>query len=105
MDQFPMFFGRELAGELQAICRRPYLVVTMADLWPSFERYFGSGLGAVHFVDSLERRALDEAARRFGDQRAVNGLGGGQAIDVAKYFSWQLGIQLFPVPTALSGSA
>ena len=66
MDQFPLFFGRQLAGELQAICPRPYLVVTMADLWPQFEQHFGAGLGAVHFVASLERRDLDEAAARYG---------------------------------------
>ncbi len=105
MDQFPMFFGRELAGELQVICHRPYLVVTMADLWPRFDRYFSSGLGAVHFVESLERRDLDAAADRYSDQRAVIGLGGGQAIDAAKYFSWRLGIQLFQLPTALSVNA
>jgi glycerol-1-phosphate dehydrogenase [NAD(P)+] len=105
MDQFPLFFGRQLAGELQAICPRPYLVVTMADLWPQFEQHFGAGLGAVHFVASLERRDLDEAAARYGGMRAIIGIGGGQAIDVAKYLSWQLGTQLFQLPTALSVNA
>jgi glycerol-1-phosphate dehydrogenase [NAD(P)+] len=105
MDQFPLFFGRQLAGELQAICRRPYLVVTMADLWPRFEAQFGTGLGAVHLVRSLERRDLDEAAAQYAGINAVVGLGGGQAIDVAKYLSWQLGIQLFQLPTALSVNA
>jgi glycerol-1-phosphate dehydrogenase [NAD(P)+] len=105
MDQFPMFFGRQLAGELQAICRRPYLVVTMEDLWDGFEQYFTSGLGAVHLVRSLERRDLDEAAQRYGGMRSIIGMGGGQAIDVAKYLSWQLGAQLFQLPTALSVNA
>lgn len=107
MDQFPLFFGRQLAGELPAICRRPYLVVTMADLWPRFEPQFGSGPGAVHLVTSLERRDLDDAAAAYRHQgiRCVVGLGGGQAIDVAKYLAWQLGAQLFQLPTALSVNA
>jgi glycerol-1-phosphate dehydrogenase [NAD(P)+] len=105
MDQFPLFFGRQLAGELQAICRRPYLVVTMADLWPQFEHHFSSGLGGVHLVQSLERRELDEAAKEYEAIKTVIGLGGGQAIDVAKYLSWQLGVQLFQLPTALSVNA
>jgi glycerol-1-phosphate dehydrogenase [NAD(P)+] len=105
MDQFPLFFGRQLAGEFDAIARRPYLVVTMDDLWPRFAGDFGSGLGGVHLVRSLERRDLDQAAARHAGVRAVIGVGGGQAIDVAKYLAWQLGAQLFQLPTALSVNA
>jgi glycerol-1-phosphate dehydrogenase [NAD(P)+] len=104
-DQFPAFFGRQLASELDAIARRPYLVVTMDDLWPRFARYFGSGLGGVHLVRSLERADLDRAAEQHAGVRAIVGVGGGQAIDVAKYLSWQLGAQLFQLPTALSVNA
>ena len=34
---FTTVFGRELVGELPNFVHRPYLVVTMADLWPRFE--------------------------------------------------------------------
>ena len=105
VDQFPTFFGRQLASELDAIARRPYLVVTMEDLWPTFEQYFGAGLGAVHLVHSLERADLETTAAEHGGVRAIIGLGGGQAIDVAKYLTWRLGAQLFQLPTALSVNA
>lgn len=105
MDQFPTFFGRQLAGELDAIARRPYLVVTMDDLWPKFESFFGDGMSAVHLVHSLEREDLDAAAARHDGVNTVIGLGGGQAIDVAKYLTWRLGTQLFQLPTALSVNA
>jgi glycerol-1-phosphate dehydrogenase [NAD(P)+] len=105
MDQFPTFFGRQLAAELDTIARQPYLVVTMDDLWPKFEGLFGPGLGDVHLVHSLERADLDEVAGRYAGMNAVIGLGGGQAIDVAKYLTWKLGAQLFQLPTALSVNA
>jgi len=105
MDQFPLFFGRQLVSELDAIARPPYLVVTMEDLWPRFAAQFGSGLGGVHLVRSLERADLDQAVTRYAGMAAVIGVGGGQAIDVAKYFAWRLGIQLFQLPTALSVNA
>jgi len=34
---FTTVFGRGLVAELPAFAHRPYLVVTMADLWPRFE--------------------------------------------------------------------
>jgi len=105
VDQFPMFFGRELASELDVIARRPYLVVTMEDLWPKFQHCFGSGMADVHFVTSLELRDLDALADRHAGINAVIGVGGGQAIDTAKYLTWKLGVQLFQLPTALSVNA
>jgi glycerol-1-phosphate dehydrogenase [NAD(P)+] len=105
MDQFPTFFGRHLAAELDAIARRPYLVVTMEDLWPQFERYFPADHSAVHLVHSLEQADLEQAAREHAGAAAIIGLGGGQAIDVAKYLTWRLGAQLFQFPTALSVNA
>jgi glycerol-1-phosphate dehydrogenase [NAD(P)+] len=105
MDQFPTFFGRQLAGELDAIARPPYLVVSMEDLWPVFAGHFRGGLGGVHLVRSLEAADLDAAAAGYRMMNAVIGVGGGQALDVAKYFSWRLGIDLFQLPTALSVNA
>jgi glycerol dehydrogenase-like iron-containing ADH family enzyme len=37
--------------------------------------------------------------------RTIVGIGGGQAIDVAKYFAWRSGANLFQVPTALTVDA
>lgn len=105
MDEFRRIFGRGLLAELDAVTRRPYVVVTMANLWTGFQNYFGEGLGGVHFVHSLDITKLELALQRYSAMAAVIGLGGGQALDVAKYFSWRLGLQLFQVPTALSVNA
>ena len=102
---FPTVFGRELIGELPNFVHRPYLVVTMADLWPRFEHLFDANLAGVHEVESLEVEPLlaaVDAAPRFG---SVVGLGGGQASDAAKIFAWRRGTPLFQVPTAMTTNA
>ena len=103
--QFPTVFGRELVGELQHFAHRPYLVVTMADLWPTFEQQFGSHLAGVHFADSLEVEELEAEVRRQPAFASVIGLGGGRAMDVAKFFAWTRGTPLFQVPTAMTTNA
>ena len=72
---FTTVFGRGLVDELPNFVHRPYLVVTMADLWPRFEdRLAGPSLAGVHLVETLELSELDRlddapAAGR-GDHRA-----------------------------------
>lgn len=104
-SQFTTVFGRGLVEELPAIVPRPFVVVTMADLWPRFEAAFGGGPAAVHLVDSLEVAELERVGAELPACRAVVGLGGGQAIDVAKFFAWRLGLKLFQVPTAMTVNA
>jgi glycerol-1-phosphate dehydrogenase [NAD(P)+] len=103
--QFQTVFGRELVGELKNFAHRPYLVVTMEDLWPGFEHHFGPDLAGVHFADSLELGELETEAGRQPRFASVIGLGGGRAMDVAKFFAWTRGTPLFQVPTAMTTNA
>lgn len=104
-DGFRTVVGRALVAELPRFAHRPYLVVTMADLWPMFHDELQDGLGGVHLVDSLETSALDQALERLPTCHSVIGLGGGQAVDVAKYIAWRRRLPLFQVPTALTVNA
>ena len=105
-DQFTTIFGRGLVGELPAILPWPYLVVTMADLWPRFEPELrGPRLAGVHLVETLDVDALERELEQLPDCRAVVGLGGGQAVDVAKFIAWRRGLRLFQVPTAMTVNA
>lgn len=102
---FPTVFGRNLVGELRDFVRPPFLVVTMEDLWPMFEHHFEGADCRKLLVRSMEVEDLDRDVAANGDVAAVVGIGGGQALDAAKWFAWKLGIQLFQVPTALSMNA
>ena len=90
---FLTVFGRGLVGELPNFVHAPYLVVTMADLWPLFEASLsGPSLAGVHLVDTIELEqldhALDEAAavgerdrprRRSGESTSPSSSPGGVA--------------------------
>ncbi len=103
--QFTTIFGRNLVGEVPNFAHRPYLVVTMEDLWPKFEHFFDSGLAGVYCVQTLDVEELYRAAENLPSCRSVIGLGGGQALDVAKFFAWTRGLPLFQVPTAMTVNA
>ncbi len=103
--EFTTVFGRGLVAELVNFVPRPYLVVTMDDLWPRFEGYFDDGLAGIHLVRTLDLDELTREVKALPPCRAVIGLGGGQAIDVAKFFAWTLGLPIFQVPTAMTVNA
>jgi glycerol dehydrogenase-like iron-containing ADH family enzyme len=111
---FPTIYGRNLVGELRHFVHRPYLVVTMEDLWPTFAPAFDEArpcgpMTGVHFVRTLEERELESGLGQLLAGRpspsSVIGLGGGQALDVAKYVAWTRRLPLFQVPTALTVDA
>src|SRR4051794_13022085 len=102
---FNVVYGRALVAELPQILNRPYTVVTMADLWPRFEPALRAGLGALHLVASLEVEDLERLVRELPPTETVVGLGGGMAVDVAKYLAWRRRLPLFQIPTSMSVNA
>ncbi len=104
-DLFNTVYGRGLVPELKSYVHRPYLVVTMADLWPRFRDSFDDNVAGPLLVDTLERDDLDRIVRALPHFEAVIGLGGGQALDVAKYVAWAHRKPLFQVPTMMSVNA
>lgn len=104
IETFPTVFGRNLIGELRNFVPRPYLVVTMADLEPIFGPELGPD-AQVYRVRSMEQERLEADLRQTEDVAAIVGLGGGQALDAAKFFAWRRRLPLFQVPTSLSVDA
>jgi glycerol dehydrogenase-like iron-containing ADH family enzyme len=102
---FNAVLGRGLLGELRHFVHRPFLVVTMEDLWPRFAEAFAGAECHVHFVASMDQAALETMLATLPAVEAVVGLGGGMAIDTAKYIAWRRRLPLFQVPTALSVDA
>jgi glycerol-1-phosphate dehydrogenase [NAD(P)+] len=104
-EQFQTVYGRGLVPELKTFVHRPYLVVTMDDLWPRFADDFDEHNVGPYLVTDLERASLERIVAGLPACESVIGLGGGQALDVAKYVAWKRRIPLFQVPTALSVNA
>lgn len=101
---FPTVFGRGLLAEVPAFVAPPYVVVTMEDLWPRLKVQLPEDT-PVYFVRSMEREDLEAALETLDGYASFVGLGGGQAIDAAKYFSWRLNRRLHQFPTSLSVDA
>ena len=105
-DGFPTVYGRNLLPELPNFVHRPYLVVTMADLWPLFRPSLdGPGLAGAHLVTTLDVDELEAMLDGLPAASSVVGLGGGQAVDVAKFIAWRRYLPLFQVPTAMTVNA
>lgn len=101
---FTTVFGRGLLAEVPNFTLPKILIVTMDDLWPVFRNQLPGDV-KVYCVRSMERTALDSDLQQVSGAASIVGLGGGQAIDAAKYFAWRLGKPLCQFPTALSVDA
>jgi glycerol dehydrogenase-like iron-containing ADH family enzyme len=78
----------------------------MADLWPTFRTELETAdLAGVHLVETLDIDALEGLLGELPETGSVIGLGGGQAIDVAKFVAWRRRLPLFQVPTAMTVNA
>ena len=102
---FTTIFGRNLIGELPNFAHQPYLVVTMPDLWDLFARHFDDNLAGPYLVSTIDGDELKDEVAKLPHCNCIIGLGGGQALDVAKYFAWSLRLPLFQVPTSMSVNA
>jgi glycerol-1-phosphate dehydrogenase [NAD(P)+] len=103
--EFTTIFGRNLIAELPNILNYPFLIVTMPDLWDRFSSYFDGTAYNLYLVHTIDGNDLEHDLTRLPMCRSVVGLGGGQAVDVAKYFAWRLGLPLFQVPTSMTVNA
>ena len=101
---FPTIYGRNLLHELNIIIPNETLIVTMEDLWDNFSSFFSKNV-QVHLVNNLDINSLDNDFDKIKNFNAVVGIGGGQALDNAKFFSWKSNKKLFQVPTSMSVNA
>jgi glycerol-1-phosphate dehydrogenase [NAD(P)+] len=102
--EFNTIFGRGLIAELPKIASGPLVVVSMNDLKHLYQDVPGFE-DATGVTANLERGRLEELVEQTKDAGTIIGIGGGQAIDTAKYLAWRNRKPLFQVPTALSVNA
>ncbi len=104
MMEFDTVIGRNLLVEINHVAHEPFVVITMEDLWPIYKNNFDPSTKVI-FVESTEKKWLDDLITKLGNFCSIIGLGGGQAIDTAKYISWKTNKPFFQFPTSLSVDA
>lgn len=102
--RFNTIYGRNLVAELKNIVQRPYVVVTMEDLWDKFKDNFDED-AIVYIVKTLEYDEIMNNIEQMANFEAVIGLGGGQAVDSAKVIAWKTHKPLYQVPTSIATNA
>jgi glycerol-1-phosphate dehydrogenase [NAD(P)+] len=98
-------FGRHLLDTVPAALRERPIVLTQPEPWAMVAHLFDPERTSFHFVRTMEHARVREVSASFGPATAVFGIGGGSALDHAKYVAWSAGLPLVLVPTILSVDA
>lgn len=103
-NPFQTISGFNQTQELENFIVPDTCIVTMDDIWKLYKNRFPKNID-VYFVNTLEEKELEKEVSKFINYKMVIGFGGGQALDVAKYFSWKCNLKLFQFPTSISVDA
>lgn len=82
-----------------------FVVATMDIPWQVTKDRLGGRPEAVMMVNSMELEVIDRQVATAPECDTVVGVGGGQAIDLAKYMAWKRDLRLVSIPTVLSVDA
>ncbi len=82
-----------------------FVVTTMEIPWNVTREKLGGIPEKVIMIETMEESWLESMQASLPECDTVVGVGGGQAIDAAKYISWKRGIHLVSIPTILSVDA
>jgi glycerol dehydrogenase-like iron-containing ADH family enzyme len=99
-----LWAGRDAARGLGREFGR-FVVATMDIPWKVTKDKLGARPEQVIMVESMEESWLEQALAAVPACDTAVGIGGGQAIDAAKYIAWKRGIRLASIPTILSVDA
>ena len=82
-----------------------YVVSTMEIPWNIIKNDMGKSPKKIINVTSVEKQWIEDQIKELPEFDTIVGIGGGMAIDVAKYISWKLDKKLVSIPTILSVDA
>ena len=103
-NPFLTISGFNQTQELENFIVPDTCIVTMDDIWKLYKNRFPKNID-VYFVNTLEETELEKEVSKFIKYKMIIGFGGGQALDIAKYFSWKCNLKLFQFPTSISVDA
>ena len=103
-NPFQTITGYNQVSELKNFIVSDTCIITMKDIWELYHSHFPKNID-VYFVHTLEEDELNKEIDKFNNYKMIIGFGGGQALDIAKYFSWKCRLTLFQFPTSISVDA
>jgi len=98
-------YGRNLLGSLPAALFYRPIVLTQPEPWDLVKGAFPNDRTQVHHVATMEHDVVQQVSASFAGGSAVFGIGGGSALDHAKFTAWKTGLPLVLVPSILSVDA
>ena len=103
---YEVVYGQGCAEQLLALAaRKSTLVVTDELLWGKYGKTFESLDPQLVMPRTMESSILERQHGQLDAFDLAVGLGGGMALDIAKYHAWKASKPLYQVPTAISVDA
>ncbi len=99
-----LLFGRAILEKASRNWGR-YLLLTMPEPWRVAQPMVGESPTNVCFVESMDREEVERVEAGLPPADTVVGLGGGMALDMAKYVAWRRGVDPVLVPSIASVDA
>lgn len=104
--EYDVVYGRDCSKELVAMAaNQRVLLVTDPQLWDKYGSRFSALDPQVVMTRTMESSLLEQEHAGLRAFDLAVGLGGGMAMDIAKYHAWKGGKPVYQVPTAISVDA
>jgi len=100
-----ILYGQQVVEAVAELLPDRFVVLTMAEPWALVRPRLNREPSHLAEIPGMDEAAVAELERSIPTVDAALGVGGGAAMDMAKYVSWKRGVPLYLLPTIASVDA